>query len=158
MSILRAATIESLHKPHKHLLDPSSVRNTVSLGDETGLTKTGVHKTSLEPGMKSSVEHFHDVDDEWVYILQGSGTLLRAGVGEDTPLSVGDFIGWSTAAASEGQPHALQAGAEGLTYLCGGSRSPVDLCHYPLQKKALLINRVQNVGGITVSCKFVDES
>ncbi|KAJ7613924.1 cupin domain-containing protein [Roridomyces roridus] len=152
-SVLRAVTIQSLLKPRAHPLDPSRVRHTVSLGDETGITKTGIHKTTLEPGMKSTVEHFHDVEEEWVYILEGSGMLLRAGVGEDTPLAVGDFVGWSTAEGHHGQPHALQAGAEGISYLCGGSRQPVDFCHYPLIKKGLLINRAPS----GTALKFVDE-
>jgi hypothetical protein len=51
-------------------LDASRVRTTASLGDQTGLTKLGIHKTTLTPNMVSTVEHFHDNEDEWFYILQ----------------------------------------------------------------------------------------
>jgi uncharacterized cupin superfamily protein len=97
--------------------------------------------------MSSTVEHFHDVDDEWFYILKGSGTLLCAGEGEDTTVGARDFVGF---AAGARRPHAFRAGEEGMEYLTGGSRQaiifirfstmhsrysvrePVDVCHYPL--------------------------
>ncbi|KAJ7707603.1 hypothetical protein B0H17DRAFT_523076 [Mycena rosella] len=139
-SILRAATIQSLLKPRPHPLDASKVRVTASLGDQVGLTKIGIHKTTLAPHMQSTVEHFHDVDEEFFYILQGSGMLLCAGEGDDTPVAAGDFVGFPTTTR---QPHAFQAGPEGLEYLTGGSREPVDMCHYPLIHKALIVNRVR---------------
>ncbi|KAJ7475940.1 cupin domain-containing protein [Mycena latifolia] len=129
-SILRAATIQSLLKPRSHPLDASRVRVTASLGDQVGLTKLGVHKTTLAPHMKSTVEHYHD----------GVGLLLCAGEGEDTPVAAGDFIGFP---ATTRQPHSFQAGEGGLEYLTGGSREPVDVCHYPLIKKALVVNRAR---------------
>ncbi|KAJ7650183.1 hypothetical protein FB45DRAFT_1017583 [Roridomyces roridus] len=137
--ILRAAAIQSLLKPRLHPLDSSRGRDQTSLGDQVGLTKTAVHQATLAPGKISTLEHFHDVDEEWYYILGGSGTLLCAGEGEDTTVRTGDFVGFP---ASARLPHALQAGAEGLSYLCGGTREPVDFCHYPLNNKAMVINRV----------------
>ncbi|KAJ6531907.1 hypothetical protein B0H19DRAFT_1189165 [Mycena capillaripes] len=119
-SIIRAAAIQSLLKPRAHPLDASRVRMTASLGDQVGLTKLGVHKTTLAPNMQSTVEHFHDIDDEWFYILQGTGTLLCAGEGEDTAVAAGDFMGFAAAAR---RPHAFRAGQDGMSYLTGGSRS-----------------------------------
>ncbi|KAJ7158648.1 hypothetical protein C8R46DRAFT_1109784 [Mycena filopes] len=110
-SVLRAAAIQSLLKPRAHPLNASHVRLTASLGDQLGITKLGIHKTTLEPHMQSTVEHFHDVDDEWFYILRGQGTLLCAGEGEDTIVGEGDFVGF---AAAERRPHAFKAGAEGM--------------------------------------------
>ncbi|KAJ7903467.1 hypothetical protein B0H14DRAFT_2664983 [Mycena olivaceomarginata] len=118
-SVLRAATIQALMKPRAHPLDASRVRTTASLGDQTGLTKLGIHKTTLTPNMVSTVEHFHDNEDEWFYILQGHGTLLCAGKGEDAAVAAGDFIGF---AAGEPRPHAFRAGEGGMEYLTGGSR------------------------------------
>jgi uncharacterized cupin superfamily protein len=100
-------------------MDTSRVRMTASLGDQLGLTKLGIHKSALAPHAVSSVEHFHDIDDEWFYVLRGSGTLLCAGEGEDTAVAAGDFVGFPAAAR---RPHAFRAGEEGMEYLCGGSR------------------------------------
>ncbi|KAJ7761887.1 hypothetical protein DFH07DRAFT_814432 [Mycena maculata] len=141
-NVVRAADIQSLLKPRGHPFDASRVRLTASLGDQVGLSKTAIHKTTLVPHMSSTVEHFHDVDEEWFYILQGSGTLLCAGEGADVPVSAGDFIGFS--AASQ-QPHGFRANEEGMEYLTGGSREPVDVCHYPLINKTLVVNRARGV-------------
>ncbi|KAF8206295.1 hypothetical protein K438DRAFT_1816954 [Mycena galopus ATCC 62051] len=136
--VLRAAAIQSLIQPVPHPLDASRVRVTTSLGDQVGLTKLGIHKTTLAPNMMSTVEHYHDIDDEWFYILQGSGTLLCAGEGEDTTVAAGDFVGF---AAAVRRPHSFRAGEEGMEYLTGGNRGPVDVCHYPLIGKTLVVNR-----------------
>ncbi|KAJ7274292.1 RmlC-like cupin domain-containing protein [Mycena haematopus] len=117
--VLRAAAIQALMKPREHPLDASRVRTTTSLGDQVGLTKLGIHKTTLPPNMLSTVEHFHDIEDEWFYILQGSGTLLCGGEGEDTTVTAGDFVGF---AAGARLPHAFRAGEEGMEYLAGGNR------------------------------------
>ncbi|KAF7374801.1 Cupin-2 domain-containing protein [Mycena sanguinolenta] len=137
-SIIRAAAIQSLLKPFPHPLDASRVRMSASLGDQVGMTKLGIHKTTLAPNMVSTVEHFHDIDDEWFYILDGNGTLLCAGEGEDTTVSAGDFVGF---AAGERRPHAFRAGEGGMEYLVGGSREPADVCHYPLIEKTLVVTR-----------------
>ncbi|KAJ7227294.1 cupin domain-containing protein [Mycena pura] len=136
--VVRAATIQSLLKARPHPFDATRVRETASLGDQVGLKKTGIHKTWLAPHMVSTVEHFHDCDEEWFYILRGGGTLLCAGECEDIAVSAGDFAGFTTASR---QPHAFRAGEEGMEYLIGGNREPVDICHYPLIGKALVINR-----------------
>ena len=111
--------MESLLKPFPHLLNASRARISASLGDQVGLTKLGIHKTTLAPNTVSTVEHFHDINDEWFYILQGSETLLCAGEGEDTTVSAGDVVGF---AAGARRPHAFRADEEGMEYLVGGSR------------------------------------
>ncbi|KAF8185087.1 hypothetical protein K438DRAFT_1069292 [Mycena galopus ATCC 62051] len=66
--------------------------------------------------MISTVEHFHDVEDEWFYILKGSGTLLCAGEGEDTTVAAGDFVVFAAAAQ---RPNTFRVGEEGMEYLVG---------------------------------------
>ncbi|KAK7033214.1 cupin-2 domain-containing protein [Favolaschia claudopus] len=145
-SVLRRAAIQSSMKPRVHPMDASRVRNTTSLGDQVGLTKLGIHQVSLAPNMLSTVEHYHDVDDEWFYVLKGSGTLLCAGVGEDTVVNAGDFVGF---AAGDKRPHAFRAGEDGMEYLTGGSREPVDVCHYPIIEKTLIVNRTADATRMT---------
>ncbi|KAJ6609222.1 hypothetical protein B0H10DRAFT_2065115 [Mycena sp. CBHHK59/15] len=113
--IIRAAAIEALLKPRAHPLDTTKVRVAASLGDQVGLTKVGIHKNTLAPHTQGTVVHFHDVDDEWFYIVRGGGTLLFGGQGEDAEVSAGDFMGFSA--------------------------EPVDVCHYPLINKTMVINR-----------------
>ncbi|KAJ7285102.1 hypothetical protein C8J57DRAFT_1290439 [Mycena rebaudengoi] len=138
--ILRAAAIDSLLKPHAHPLNPAFSRTTASLGDALGLRRLGVHKTALAPGAQSTVEHFHEGDEEWFYVLSGGGTLLRAGQQADEEVRAGDFVGFGV--EGEGRPHAFRAGGEGMEYLTGGTREPVDVVQYPLMGKTLVINRM----------------
>ena len=46
------------------------------LGDAFGLTRYGVNLTRLPPGAMSALRHSHAVQDEFVYILEGSPTLI----------------------------------------------------------------------------------
>ena len=46
------------------------------LGDLFGLTNFGVNLTTLAPGAVSSLRHAHSRQDELVYILEGSPTLV----------------------------------------------------------------------------------
>ncbi|HEY0650326.1 cupin domain-containing protein [Phenylobacterium sp.] len=63
-----------------------------------GLTQFGVNHLSLEPGSASSRPHWHEGEDEFVYVLAGSVTL-RDENGEHE-LGAGDFAGFPAGAAN----------------------------------------------------------
>ena len=46
------------------------------LGDALGLTQFGVNLTRLEPGSASAQRHWHALEDELVYVLEGELTLV----------------------------------------------------------------------------------
>ncbi len=66
---------------------PMEGREKQRLGDTCGLTQFGVNITRLKPGAASALFHWHESEDEFVYILEGEATLeegdakilLRAG-------------------------------------------------------------------------------
>lgn len=60
------------------------------LGDVFGLTNFGVNLTRLAPGAQSALRHAHSQQDEFLYVLAGTPTLI-ADVGE-TLLSPGCVI------------------------------------------------------------------
>lgn len=92
----------------------------MSLGDLVGLKGIGIHKSVLEPNKQSTVPHYHDTDEEWFYILKGNGKLILPD--GDIDVTSGDFMGFPSGPDAEQYTHALKAGAEGMEYLCGGSR------------------------------------
>ena len=47
------------------------------LGDVCGLTQFGVNLTRLKPGAVSAHRHWHENEDEFVYIVEGEATLWR---------------------------------------------------------------------------------
>ena len=47
-----------------------------ALGDPGALTQFGVNLVTLEPGVMSSQRHWHRVEDEFIYVLDGELTLV----------------------------------------------------------------------------------
>ena len=74
-----------------------------ALGDAAGLTQFGVNLCRLSPGAWSSQRHWHTAEDEFVYVLEGTVTLVTNS-GEET-LRPGDCAGFS---AGDADGHHLQ--------------------------------------------------
>ena len=53
---------------------PSSL---VALAEIGGLTQFGVHLHDLPPGSQSSIVHWHEAEDELIYVLAGNPTLTE---------------------------------------------------------------------------------
>ena len=49
------------------------------LGDAAGLDQYGVNLTRLEPGSASTLRHWHENEDELVYVLAGEAVLIEDG-------------------------------------------------------------------------------
>ena len=45
-------------------------REKAALGDVVGLTQFGVNLTRLKPGAASALRHWHEAEDEFVYVLE----------------------------------------------------------------------------------------
>ncbi len=110
----------------QHQFNDNAIRHTRSLSDALGLTTIGVHLVRVEPGHESTQFHTHHNDEEFVYILSGTGT---AELGDETiEIGPGDFMGFK----QKSIPHnMINTGTEDLVYLMGGSRSDIDVCDYP---------------------------
>jgi uncharacterized cupin superfamily protein len=96
------------------------------LGDAGGLTQVGVHLERLPPGSRSSVRHWHEAEDELVYLLAGTVILVEH---TETPLAAGDVAAWK-AGAPVGHCLENRSGADAV-YLVVGTRGPNDVVHYP---------------------------
>jgi uncharacterized cupin superfamily protein len=97
------------------------------LGDQFGLRNFGVNLTRLPPGAASALRHAHATQDEFVYVLEGTPTLITdAG---ETPLSPGMCAGFR--AGSGDAHHLVNRGGSDVLYLEIGDRSPGDVGTYP---------------------------
>lgn len=97
------------------------------LGDMFGLSNFGVNLTTLAPGAMSALRHAHSRQDEFVYILQGTPTLITD-QGE-TLLTPGMCAGFK---AGTGNAHHLVNRSDALVvYLEVGDRMPGDSSYYP---------------------------
>jgi uncharacterized cupin superfamily protein len=96
------------------------------LGDPLGLKNFGVNLTTLKPGSWSALRHHHARQDEFVYLLSGTATLVTdAGRVKLTPGMCAGFP------AGDGDGHCLinETGAE-VVYLEVGDRTPGDSVVY----------------------------
>ena len=96
------------------------------LGDAFGLNIFGVNLTTLAPGAWSALHHRHSKQDEFVYVLQGTPTLVTdAG---ETPLAPGMCAGFP----GGGSPHHLEnRTGEDVVILEVGDRGAGDAVFYP---------------------------
>ncbi len=97
------------------------------LGDEFGLVNFGVNLTLLKPGAISSVRHNHTKQDEFIFILEGSPTLVT----DQGPsaLKAGMCAGFK--AGSQDAHHLRNDTSEDVWYLEVGDRTPGDAAAYP---------------------------
>jgi uncharacterized cupin superfamily protein len=72
--------------------EPCLARHRLRLGDAAGLTQFGVNLLTLKPGVWSSQRHWHEHEDEFVFIVSGE-VVLVTDAGEEV-LRAGDAAGF----------------------------------------------------------------
>ncbi len=97
------------------------------MGDAFGLTQFGVNHIVLVPGCESALRHWHANEDELVYVLSGSPTLVTSD-GEQ-PLTPGMCIGFK-GGCPDGH-HIVNKSDADVELLEIGTRMPNDPCFYP---------------------------
>ncbi len=97
------------------------------LGDAGGLSQFGVNLTRLAPGAMSALRHWHEQEDEFVYVLEGELVLVEED--GETVLHPGD-----AAAFPAGNPnghHLVNRSGAPALYLEIGTRAAEETAHYP---------------------------
>ena len=106
---------------------PHEGRHKQALGDAGGLTQFGVNLTRIEAGSASALRHWHETEDEFVYVLEGELVLLEND--GETVLRPGDAAAFK---AGSGNAHRLaNRTTREAVYLEVGTRAPTDHVHYP---------------------------
>ena len=111
----------------KHPLNPNSDMYMARLSERTGLTRLPVNLLRVPPGKESFIPHAHSIEEEWVFIVAGEGTVTLDGVA--TAIGVGDFLGFPP----DGTVHHVTNThtSDDLIYLTGGERHSVEVAHMP---------------------------
>src|SRR3569623_3758315 len=78
----------SYPEPYRSRVMPREKR---ALGEQLGLEKIGVNRTTLPPGKESSMRHWHTHEEEFIFVLE-SEVVLRTDDGEQT-LTAGSCAG-----------------------------------------------------------------
>lgn len=53
------------------------VMETSSFSDSAGLTQCGAYLQTLQPGAKSSTRHWHEQEDEFLYVVSGQVSVVE---------------------------------------------------------------------------------
>jgi uncharacterized cupin superfamily protein len=97
------------------------------LGDALGLTRFGVNLVTLAPGAQSALRHWHTLEDEFVWVLDGE-VVLVSDAGEQV-LRAGQCAGYP--GGKRDAHHMVNRGSAPVRYLEVGSRIDGDNAFYP---------------------------
>lgn len=97
------------------------------LGNAAGLDQFGVNLTTLRPGAASELRHWHECEDEFVYVLEGEVVLIENG--GETVLKAGDAAGFK--ANSSNGHHLVNRTTNDAVYLEIGTRAKHERVQYP---------------------------
>ena len=95
--------------------------------DAGGLTQYGAYVETMQPGASSSNRHWHEEEDEFLYMLSGEATVIEED-GEHL-LHPGDAACWPAGTANAHQ--VVNRSDAPCTYLIFGTRMAFDTVHYP---------------------------
>lgn len=110
-----------------------------ALGDVFGLTQFGVNLTEIAAGAATALRHWHSHEDEFVYVLSGTLTLITD-AGEEQ-LTAGMCAGFPAGVANG---HCLvNRSDEAATIIEVGSRDMRDEGNYPDDDLQLLAGRYE---------------
>jgi uncharacterized cupin superfamily protein len=97
------------------------------LGNAVGLDQFGVNLTTLKPGAASALRHWHEKEDELIYVLQGEIVMVEDG--GETVLKPGDAAGFK--ASTPNGHHLINRTESDVVYIEIGARSKHETAHYP---------------------------
>jgi uncharacterized cupin superfamily protein len=103
-----------------------SGRHRRRLGDAAGLKNFGVNLVRLDPGSESSMRHWHEKQDEFIYVVEGEVTLVTDAGRQK--LRKGMAAGFA-AGRADGHQLVNDTGAPAV-YLEIGDRTPDDSASY----------------------------
>ena len=95
--------------------------------DAGGLTQFGAYVETLGPGSRFSERHWHEEEDEFLYVISGEVTVIEDD-GEH-PLGPGDAACWP--AGVENAHRVVNRSGAPCTYLIFGTRIARDVVRYP---------------------------
>jgi uncharacterized cupin superfamily protein len=109
--------------PYRHVVDGRSRKR---LGDAGGITQYGVNLTRLKPGAASALRHWHETEDEFVFMVEGEAVLIEdAG---ETLLKAGEAAAFPAGAAVG--HHLVNRSTADAVFLEIGTRTAADRVTY----------------------------
>lgn len=111
----------------------------IKLGDLGGQSQFGVNKSILPPNSATSMHHWHETEDEFVFVISGEATLID-GNGEQE-MNSGDY---ATFKAEENNALAIiNKSNDDVVLLKIGSRAEKDIVRYEGKDLINFVNKSQ---------------
>jgi uncharacterized cupin superfamily protein len=104
-------------------------RSSLRLGDAGGLTQFGVNLVMLAPGAASSMRHWHEAEDEFVWVTEGE-LVMVTNAGEEI-MRPGDCAAFP--ANSGNAHHFINRSDRPASFLVAGTKARAEVAHYPDQ-------------------------
>jgi uncharacterized cupin superfamily protein len=126
MTVIRQADVTPVETP-PHRRAAFGRKRTWELSDAGGLTQFGAYLQVLDPGARTSDRHWHEREDEFLYVVAGTPTVIE----NDGPhlLQPGDACCWPGGVANA---HTVENRSDApCSIIILGTRVGDDRCHYP---------------------------
>ena len=133
LNLMRAADIDAHAQEFSHPWNPQSLVRGTQLARGVGLKRTGVNLMRVPAGKESFVYHSHHFEEEWIYVLEGSGVALIDGA--EYFVGPGDFMGFPTPSVAHNMRN---PGPGELVYLSGGESREFDVADFPKLGKRMV--------------------
>ncbi len=101
-------------------------RSSLRLGQMGGLTQFGANLVTLQPGALASLRHWHEAEDEFLIVTEGS--LVLVDDHGNHPMGPGDVAAFPAGAANG--HHMTNRSAAPASFLVIGTRAPREVAHY----------------------------
>lgn len=122
MNSVNERDVEWVEKAH----EPTRFRRR-QLGKAAGSERLGCSLYELPPGSQSWPYHYHEANEEALYVLSGTGTV-RTPEG-DQPLESGDYVAFLE--GEDGAHTVANSGEDTLRYLMLSTMTEPDISVYP---------------------------
>ena len=123
--------------PDQFILEETEDARALWISEAGGLTQFGAFVEILQPGARSSIQHWHSAEDEMVYVLEGEVTLIEGDT--ETLLRAGSAATFRQNVALGHTLHNRSACA--TRCLVVGTRAPFDRITYPDRDRVCIRDR-----------------
>jgi uncharacterized cupin superfamily protein len=100
---------------------------------DSGLVRSGLRHSTVQPGMLNVPPHCHSIEEELFVCIGGDGSVVLGG--EEHPVTAGNVV---ARPAGTGVAHTFRGGVNGMELLMYGTREPGDIAFYPRSGKVYL--------------------
>ena len=132
-NLVKAAEIAAGTETAHHPLNPNSEILGTHLSAVTGMRRVGISLVRIPAGKESFAYHSHYCEEEWIYILSGSGVAEIDG--KEYAVETGDFMGFPAPSVAH---HLRNSAVEDLVYLMGGESRDVEIADFPRHGKRMV--------------------